>query len=135
MAYSKPLLADFRIKYPAFDAVADETVQAWIDEGDTETAGWPDTDRARAVMLYAAHRLAESGVLTGGVSVSGVTSFRSGTFSAQMSDSAASRTGFDATAYGRDFLALRRRNFIGLTTAWSPPACTAPGYVPGEYDV
>jgi hypothetical protein len=64
-----------------------------------------------------------------------VTSFKSGTFSASLSDAAASRTGYDATAYGRDFLLLRRRNFTGMMPAWNPPACRAPGVIPGECDV
>jgi hypothetical protein len=135
MAYTPPTLSEFRVKYPAFAAVADETVQAWLDEGDTETSVWPDADRAKAVMLYAAHKLTESGALTSGQSLSGVTSFKSGTFSASLSDAAASRTGYDATAYGRDFLLLRRRNFTGMMPAWNPPACRAPGVIPGECDV
>ena len=135
MAYSKPTLSEFRTKYPVFAAVADETVQAWIDEGDTETSQWSDADRARAVMLYAAHRMAEGGALSGGVALAGVTSFRSGAFSAQVSDAAANRTGFEATVYGREFRALLRRNFAGVMTAWNAPACAAPGMLVGDCDV
>ena len=122
MAYTEPTLSEFRTKYPAFGAVADATVQAWLDEGDAETSQWPDADRAKAVMLYAAHKLADSGATTAGVAMAGVTGFRSGSFSAQLSDAAANRTGFDATTYGRDFLTLRRRNFPGAMMAWDPPA-------------
>jgi hypothetical protein len=121
MAYSKPTLSEFRALYPAFDAVADVTVEAWIDKGDTETAAWPDTDRADAVMLYAAHHMSASG-LGRGARAAGVTSFRSGGFSATVSDAAASRTGYASTSYGQDYLALQRRNFTGMTTAWTPPA-------------
>lgn len=121
MAYTKPTLSEFRALYPAFDAVADITVQKWIDKGDTETIAWPDTDRADAVMLFAAHRMSSSGLGRGAVAA-GVTSFRSGAFSATVSDAAASRTGFASTSYGRDYLALQRRNFTAMTTAWTPPA-------------
>ena len=121
MSYTKPTLSTFRTLYPAFAAVADATVEAWIDRGDAETAAWPDTDRADAVMLFAAHRMSASGLGTGAM-VSGVTSFKSGTFSATVSDAAASRTGYGSTSYGRDFLTLQRRNFGGMTSAWVPPA-------------
>lgn len=119
MAYTKPDLATFRALYPAFDAVADATVEAWIDEGDTETADWPDDTRARAVMLYAAHKMASQGLGTSAIPA-GVTSFKSGTFSATVSDGIASKTGFAATAYGRDYLALARRDFGGPILAWNP---------------
>ena len=120
MAYTAPTLSEFRTRYPAFDAVADATVQAFLDEGDSETAAWPDADRPRGVMLYAAHQLTAQGLGTGAIPA-GVTSFRSGTFSATLSDSAASRTGFSATIYGREYLALARRNFAGPRLAWTPP--------------
>jgi hypothetical protein len=120
VAYTIPTLSEFRALYPAFDAVADVTVDAWLVKGDTETSTWPDPDRPDAVMLFAAHKMASSGLGTGTVA-SGVTSFKSGTFSATLSDTAASRTGFESTSYGLDYLALRRRNFVAMTTAWTPP--------------
>lgn len=122
MAYTTPTLAEFRALYPAFDAVADATVQAWLASGDTETARWGDDDRPSAVMLYAAHSMAEMGLGTAGAVPMGVTSFKSGTFSATVSDMTASRTGFSATAYGRRYLDLMRRNFAGPISAWTPPA-------------
>lgn len=123
MTYTAPTLSEFRTRYPAFDAVADATVQAYLDEGDAETASWPDADRSRAVMLYTAHHLSSQGLGTGAL-VAGVTSFRSGSFSATLSDAAASRIGFRSTGYGRDWLALARRNFAGARLAWTPPAPT-----------
>lgn len=121
MAYVAPTLEDFRARYPAFDAVADATVQLWLDEGDNETSAFTDDTRPRAVMLYAAHKLAESGQGKGSIA-QGVTSFKSGTFSASLTDSAASRTGFAATVYGREYLDLARRQFAGPRLAWTPPA-------------
>lgn len=121
MSYTPPEIADFRARYPGFAAVADATVQVWLDEGGIETAHWPDDNRPRAVMLYAAHRLTESGQGNGAIPA-GVTSFKSGTFSATVSDGLASRTGFSATTYGREYLALMRRYFGGPRLAWTPPA-------------
>ena len=69
---------------------------------------------------YAAHRLAELGI-GGGAVPQGVTSFKSGTFSATVSDAVAGLTGFDATVYGREFVALRRAAFAGPRMAWTPP--------------
>lgn len=121
MAYTAPTPAQFRARYPAFDALDDAVIQTWLDEGGTETPTWAEDTRARAVMLYAAHRLAESGQGTGNIAA-GVTSFRSGSFSATVTDAAASRTGFAATVYGREYMDLMRRNFGGPRLAWQPPA-------------
>ena len=120
MAYTAPTLADFRARYPAFDAVADATVQAWLDDGDAATGVFPDDDRHRAVMLFAAHHLSAQGLGTGAIPA-GVTSFKSGTFSATVSDGLASKTGFRSTVYGREYLALARQ-FAGPRLAWTPPA-------------
>lgn len=116
-----PLLPDFRIRYPAFAAVADASVQIWLDDGEGETLPWPEAVRERATMLYAAHRLSAQGLGTGAIAA-GVTSFKSGTFSATLSDAAASRTGFSSTVYGLEYLALMRRHFGGPRLAWTPPA-------------
>ena len=120
MAYTAPTLADFRTRYPAFATVADATVSAWLADGDAATGAWPDDPRPRAVMLFAAHNLALQGF--GGAIPAGVTSFKSGTFSATVSDGMASRTGLSATSYGRDYLALARSNFAGPMPSWNPPA-------------
>ena len=120
MPYSPPNLATFRALYPAFDAVADATVQAWLDKGETETANWPDADRDDGIMLFTAHRLTTQGLGSGAIP-SGVTSFKSGTFSATVSDGLASKTGFAATSYGRDYIALAKRLFGGPHFAWTPP--------------
>lgn len=122
MAYIVPTAADLKARYPAFTAVADATVDVWLEDAATfADASWPDADRRVAVMAYAAHRLAELGMGAGAIPA-GVTSFRSGSFSANVSDAQASRTGLSATVYGREFLALRRRSFAGPRLAWTPPA-------------
>jgi len=113
-----PTIADFRTRYPAFAAVGDSSVQYWLTEGFAEVAAWNDADQPRGAMAYAAHKLASQ---TGTVA-EGVTGFKSGTFSAQISEQAANRTGFAATVYGREFLDLARRNFAGPRLAWTPSA-------------
>lgn len=122
MSYSTPTAAELQARYPAFTDVADWTIDLWIAEGEEETATWPDTVRARAVMAYAGHRMAEQGLGTASAFGQGVNSFRSGSFAASLSDTAANRTGLSATIYGREFLDLARRYFGGPRLAWVPPA-------------
>ncbi len=119
MAYTPATSADLKAKYPAFAAVADATVDIWLAEAVTECAGFIEADRARAEMAYAAHKMALAGLGAGAIPA-GVTEFRSGTFSAKVADATASRTGFTATVYGREFMALRRRSFAGPRLAWVP---------------
>lgn len=114
------MLATFRLRYSAFAAVADGTIGYRLADATTQVASWADADRDAGTLALAAHMLAESGALSGAIPA-GVTSFKSGTFSATLSDAAASRTGFSATIYGREYLALARRNFAGPRLAWTPP--------------
>lgn len=117
------LLALFRLRYAAFASIADGVIGYWLADAAGRIADpWPEDARDPAKLVLAAHMLAESGALSGNAGIpAGVTSFRSGSFSATFSDSVANRTGFSTTIYGREFLALRRRNFVGMTTAWAPP--------------
>lgn len=119
MAYTAPTSATLKARYPAFAAVADVTVDYWLSEAAEDCASWPDSLRARGEMALAAHRMAELGIITGAVPA-GVTSFKSGTFSATVSDGIASRTGYDATVYGREFRQLARNLFGGPRLAWQP---------------
>ena len=120
MAYTTPTAADLKARYPAFADVLDATVELWIAEAEDETITWPADVRARAVMAYAAHKLNEYG-LGAGATPQGVNSFKSGTFSATLSDAQASRTGFAASVYGREYQMLQRRYFGGPRLAWTPP--------------
>lgn len=121
MAYTAPTPEQFRARYAAFAALDNAVIQGWLDEGQTETASWAEDTRARAVMAYAAHRLAEGGQGTGNIAA-GVTSFKSGGFAVTVSDEASARTGYAATVYGREYLEIMRRNFAGPRLAWNPPA-------------
>ena len=115
------LLALFRLRYPAFAAVSDGLISYRLFDALTEVGdNWPDAQRTNARLAWSAHKLAEAGSL-GGAVPQGVTSFKSGTFSATVSDSVAGLTGMDATVYGREFVALRRAAFAGPRMAWAPP--------------
>lgn len=115
------LLGLFRLRYPAFVAVSDGLISYRIYDAITEVdSNWPDAQRTNARLAWSAHKLAEAGSL-GGAVPQGVTSFKSGTFSATVSDAVAGLTGLDATVYGREFVALRRVAFAGPRMAWTPP--------------
>lgn len=115
------LLTTFRLRYPAFVNIDDGRIGYWLaDAGSLVGASWPEGSRLVARAAYAAHRLAEAGALSGGIPA-GVTSFRSGSFSATINDKTAALTGFSATVFGREFIQLRRATFAGPRLAWAPP--------------
>ncbi|TNE38298.1 MAG: DUF4054 domain-containing protein [Sphingomonadales bacterium] len=119
MAYTPPALSDFRARYPAFASVADATVTYWLTDALRYVdESWMEADYAPAIMAAAAHAMALAGFLSGPASlaVDGVTSFKSGSFSASIDASvaqSASSGGWGATRYGREFQQLQRRNFAG----------------------
>lgn len=113
MSYTPATSETLKVRYPAFASVSDDTIDEWLAEGVTECATWPDDYRARGEMAYAAGMMADMGVLTGTAMPAGVTSFKSADFSATLSESVVARTGFKASPYGREFIALRRRLFGG----------------------
>lgn len=114
-------LAIFRLRYPAFAAVSDGAISYRLFEALTAVGdNWSADLQIPARTAWAAHHLAEQGLGAGAVP-QGVTSFKSGTFSATVSDSVAGLTGLEATVYGREFVALRRAAFAGPILAWTPP--------------
>ena len=98
---SSETLAVFRVRYPQFATTSDGQVSYWLYDSLPMVSGW--ADQATASALYAAHRL------TLASQPQGVTSFKSGTFSATVSDAQASRTSWNATPYGIEFLAMVKR--------------------------
>lgn len=116
------MLALFRLRYPAFSTVADGQIGYWLADALTQVGDeWAEANRDAAKFAWAAHRMAEGGMLTGAIPA-GVTSFKSGAFSATIADVVAGLTGLSGTIYGREFLALRRASFGGPLLSWSPPA-------------
>lgn len=115
-------LAAFRLRYPAFVSVPDEAISYWITDGDRVVdSSWSEGDIDPARFAHAAHMMVENGILTSKIPA-GVTSFKSGTFSATIADSIASAEGYRSTIYGRQFLVLRRANLSGPRGVWNPPA-------------
>lgn len=134
MPYTKPTPAELKIRYPAFAAVDDATVQYWLTDAERfADESWPiETDYAPALIAAAAHHMMRGKVagIAGGaveaVASTGVTSFKSGTFSASFSESAATQAaegGWQSTEYGREYYLLLIRNKSG-------PRITDPGVVP-----
>lgn len=126
MAYTVPTAADLKARYPGFAAVADATVTYWITDAlRTVTTAWIEADYPIAIMLLAAHELAQQGLEAGDAAglPPGVTRFRSGSMEVGISESMASATGYASTRYGREFLIYLKRSRGG-------PILTAVGKVP-----
>ena len=119
MAYTAPTPAALKARYPAFAAVLDATVQYWLTDAERYVdQSWRENDYAPALMSRAAHSMAIGGILTSGSAQlpAGITNFKSGTFSATISDAAVqaqTKGDYGATPYGVEFRALQRRNFAG----------------------
>lgn len=117
MTYTEPTIADLKARYPAFTGVADATLAYWLTDADRFVdESWREDDYIPAKLAAAAHGMAMEGLGTGNATSTipqGVTSFKSGTFSASIDSSQASARGWASTRYGQEFLALMRRNFGG----------------------
>jgi hypothetical protein len=126
MSYDLPTAESLKIKYPAFADVADATVDVHILDASTSgvDTSWLENDYQPAVRALAAHTMAllsigAHGEVTG-YAMQGVSSFRSGNFSASFDSGAvgaAAGGGFDATPYGREYYALLRKNKGGPRVA------------------
>lgn len=119
MAYEIPTAADLIARYPAFAAVAPETIEIHI--ADAAASGvdtsWAEADYAPAIVALAAHNMALLGLgdqgEAAGYAAAGVTSIRTGNFQASFSErrvNDASGGGFAATVYGRIYKVLLQRN-------------------------
>jgi len=98
MAYAVPTPAELKVYLPAFAAVADETIQMYIDGAQVDTS-WIEADYQPAVMLWAAWAMTDSGIGTGGelgaAVGSGVSRLKSGTLDVSFSDAATSAEGYE----------------------------------------
>lgn len=142
MAYAKPAPADLRRRYPAFANVSDDDIQFWLTDAERFVdESWMEQDYAPALEAVAAHNMLRVNV-TGlsfskiaGLAAKGITQFKSGSFSAQLSDEAVAKItdgGWASTPYGDDYLALLRRNKTGMGV--TDPGCVpAPCYAPFGY--
>lgn len=122
MAYVAPTPADLKALYPAFADVADATVQAWMNKAPVD-ASWSDTDRASAIIAWAAYQMVSNGIGGGdiaGYASAGVSRLKSGTLDVSFSDSASGASGYGSNAYGRLWLELLARNKGGPRVTISP---------------
>ncbi len=133
MAYTLPTPADLKMRYPAFAAVADPTIQYWLTDAERfVTTSWSEIDYAPGLIAAAAHNMAKApvagiaGSQVSGFAAAGVTHFRSGSFQAQFSEEAVKAQvagGWASTEYGQEYYMLLRRNVMSM-------GVTAPGCVP-----
>ncbi|MCZ7488182.1 DUF4054 domain-containing protein [Rhizobium rhizogenes] len=123
MPYVQPTPATFKARYPEFTPVSDVLIQLMLDEAFDEVGDtWLERDRARAQMLLVAHRLTLEGEpdrTTSGSGSAGIGAIKRDKvgdsetefFGVSGSDGSSSASGYSLTAYGREFLALLRKNF------------------------
>lgn len=132
--------ADLKMRYPAFQNVADDRIQYWLTDADRfVNDGWcHDADPAR--LAYAAHKLVlskapgiadDSDLAALGIPT-GVTKFKSASMDVQISEAASNRSlssGWDATTYGEEFAVMLRRNTGGpMLVGYVEPTCGWPGW-------
>jgi Protein of unknown function (DUF4054) len=104
---------ELKAQIPAMNCVADYVVDQYIARAELQiTTDFAEGLREWAVFNHAAHFMATAGLVKGAIPA-GLTSLKSGTFSATVSDAAAAQTGFDATIYGREYKRLVSNNHAG----------------------
>ena len=122
MAYIEPDAAAVKLRFPAFAAVDDVTIEYWLTDARLIVVDtWAENDRAPAEMSLAAHNMALSGVGSTGGAVSslaamGVTDFKSASMSVSFDAETVRRSGnggYSSTRYGVQFLPYLRRNVGG----------------------
>lgn len=126
MAYTEPTPETFKARYPEFAPVNDALIQLVLNEAVGEVGEtWMDRDRARAQMLLVAHRLTLEGepdrtnTGSGAAGIGAIKRDKVGDsetefFGPTGSSSDATGSGLSLTAYGREYLALLRKNFAAV---------------------
>jgi len=120
MAYDRPTLDMFKALFPAFTTLQHPAYEAWMTKAEARVGANYGNDQQDATEFLAAHLLATNGIGVSAASATlaatGATSFKSGDFSASISDSVVSartKGGYGATPYGQQFAAIQRRLFGG----------------------
>lgn len=120
MAYARLSLADFQAMFPAFPTLTEAPYAAWASRAEARVGTNYGDDQQFATELLTAHLLATNSVgMAPGTDVlaaTGATSFKSGTFSATISDAVVSQRakgGYAATIWGKQFAEIQRRLFGG----------------------
>lgn len=133
MAYTAPPPATLKLRYPAFSAVPDATVQYWLTDAQRFVdQSWSEVDYAPAIMAAAAHGMTVEGIGVAASSIpAGVTRFRSGSMDVAFSEAAATASvegGWKATRYGLEYLALLARNRGGARVVGGGAAVRNDGF-------
>lgn len=119
MAYTDPTAADLKAAFPRFAAVADETVEFWLERARRKVdQSWTEGDYAMAQMLLACHYMTLNGLGTGTeseVNAAGLGDFksvRSGSFSFTRKEGGddADSGPMGSTSYGRQWQELAYAN-------------------------
>lgn len=129
---SKPdagLVASLKARYPAFTNVDAATIAYWLTDAERYVGAWGDDRDVGLISIAARNMVAAkvSGIAASdasGLGGSGVTSFRSGSFSAQITEDAAN--GKLTGLWDADWAGLVRIYGAGLGVA-------SPGFVPCTY--
>lgn len=116
MAYTAPVLAEFRARFPDFEATDAAINFALADAGNLVDISWLERDYATAILFLAAHWLT---VLSGdGADAPGqITAESFGPLSVSYADNGGTGSEFATTGYGRRYLELRKGNFPGIAIA------------------
>jgi len=119
MAYTRLSLPDFQALYP-FPALTEAPYAAWATKAEARVGENYGAEQQDATELLIAHLLVTNSVgvssAAATLAATGATSFKSGTFSATISESVAAtraKGGYSATSYGQQFAAIQRRLFGG----------------------
>lgn len=120
MAYTRLPLADFKTLFPAFSTLTEGPYAAWATKAEAQVGESYGDEQQDATEYLTAHYLGLNGIgLAPGtdvLSATGATSFKSGTFSATISDAVVSQRakgGHQATVWGQMFAEIQRRLFSG----------------------
>lgn len=118
--YTRLPLATFQAKYTAFPTLTEPAYDAWATDAEADVGENYGDYQQRATELLTAHYLALNGIggnaSAGMLAATGATSFKSGTFSATISDAfvtARSKGGYGATPWGIQFAEIQRALFSG----------------------
>lgn len=127
MAYDLPSAAQFKARFPAFNATANAVVEAALSEaGSMVDQTWIEADFAPARMYLAAHNLVLDGhgdskeAKIAGLTLAGLTNIKIGSLGVGLQKSGASgskttsNSTYRSTTYGQRFLDLLRRNKPGV---------------------
>lgn len=139
MAYTDATADDLKTAFPRFGAVADETVEFWLERARRSVdQTWTEGDYAMGQMLLACHLMTLQGLGTGAeaeAAAQGASDYKvikSASITLERFDqggSGAASGELGSTGYGRQFAALARQNVGGPRVA---PTGTSP-YPGGHY--